>query len=161
MARPRTDQGLMPSLIDRLTDPDSGGTAAVRGYGPAQMMDSVRADLESLFNTHDPSALVPAEYVEVHKSIVAYGLPDLPSLSTAAEFRRDDIARLIEEVIARFEPRLRDVRVILTEPDGPVMQHRIRFHIEAKLNVDPSPEVEFETILELSTGQASIRNPTD
>ncbi len=147
----------MPSLIDRLTDPDAGGSGTVRGYGHAQMMDSVRVDLEALFNTHDPSHSIPVEYVEVRSSIVAFGLPDLPSLSLAAEFRPQDIAHLIEEVIARYEPRLRDVRVMIVDPGDAPREHRIRFHIEARLNVDPSPEVEFETILELSTGQATIR----
>ena len=159
MARPKADQGLMPSLIDRLTDPESAGSALVRGYGPAQMMDAVRDDLEALFNTHDSSLFIPPEYVEVHKSILAYGLPDMPSLSKAADFRRDDIGRLIEEVIARHEPRLRDIRVVVVDSEGPATQNRIRFHIEARLNVDPSPEVEFETVLEMTTGQASISPP--
>jgi type VI secretion system protein ImpF len=160
MARPRTDHGLLPSLIDRLSDPESAVPGRSSGYSHEQVMDAVRRDLEALFNTHDPSTFVPAGYPEVHASIVAYGLPDFPSLSSVATFRREDIGLLIEEAIARFEPRLRDVRVLFADPSGDAAQYQIRFHIEALLNVDPSPEVEFETILELSTGQASIRPGT-
>ena len=147
----------MPSLLDRLAGTELDGAGMIRGYGPLEMMNSVRRDLENLFNTHNPATFVPQEYVEVHKSIVAYGMPDLPSLSSAAAFRREDILRVIEQVIADHEPRLRDVRVMLVDNASTAEQHRVRFHIEARLDVDPSPEVEFETVLELSTGQASVR----
>jgi hypothetical protein len=33
----------------------------------------------------------------------------------------------------------------------------VRFHIDARLNVDPAPEVSFETVVELITGHASIK----
>jgi type VI secretion system protein ImpF len=157
LARPTREQVLMPSLIDRLADPDLSGPGMLADFDVTRMMDSVRRDLEDLFNSHDPIGPVPAEYREVRSSILSYGLPDLPSLTSSTGFRKEAVGRVIEEVIARHEPRLRDVRVVMAEPGGDLVRHRIRFHIEARLNVDPSPEVEFETILELSTGQASIR----
>ena len=158
MARPSNhSQGLMPSLLDRLIDPESMGPGPVSGYGIARMKDVVRRDLEFLFNTHDPSGMVPPEFREVRSSVVAYGLPDLPWISTLPQFRREDLARMIEEAIARHEPRLREVRVVVSEGNHDGIDHRIRLNIEARLNVEPSPEVEFETVLELSTGQASIR----
>ena len=33
----------------------------------------------------------------------------------------------------------------------------VKFHIDARLRVEPSPEVGFETTLELTTGHASIK----
>jgi type VI secretion system protein ImpF len=146
----------MPSLLERLTDPGLLGTGILGEFNTSRMMNSVRRDLEDLFNTHDSASPAAKEYPQVRSSIVAYGLPDLPSLSATTRFQPGDVGRLIEELIARHEPRLRDVRVIMSEPDKDA-QHRIRFRIEARLNVDPSPGVEFETILELATGQASIR----
>jgi type VI secretion system protein ImpF len=154
MARVNVNPGLMPSLLDRMIDPESEGTAWQRGYSPRQMMEAVRRDLEDLFNTHQSELDIPEGYEEVRKSIVAYGLPDLPSIYAVAAERRQDIRQLIADVIARFEPRLRDVRVIMVESKE--VERRVRFHIEARLNVEPSPEVAFETILELTTGQASI-----
>ena len=50
----------MPSVLDRLIDPDSDGTAWQRGYGVEQMIDAVRRDLEDLLNTHRIVADIPA-----------------------------------------------------------------------------------------------------
>lgn len=156
MARVDPNQGLMPSILDRLIDPDSAGTTWLRGYGVDQMLDAVRRDLEDLFNTHDARIDLPGGLPEVERSILAYGLPDLPSLYIAAGRRKEDIGRLLEGIIRQFEPRLLDIKARLIE-GGTEKERRVRFHIEARLAVDPSPEVAFETVLELATGQTSIR----
>lgn len=148
---------LMPSLLDRLLDPHSMGTSGRPGYGLQQMIDSVRADLEDLLNTRCPTRAVPRAFPEVQNSIVTYGLPDFASLSAATLGEREDIGRVIEELIARFEPRLRQIRATIVEVDDGDDRH-VRFHIDARLCVDPSPEVAFDTILELTTGQASIQS---
>lgn len=148
--------GLMPSLVDRLTDPDSEGTGWQRGYSARQMLEAVRRDLEDLFNTHQSEVDLPADFVQVRDSLLTYGLPDLASIVRVAGNRGQTIRELIAAAVTRFEPRLRDVRVILSE-GAEKGDRRVRFQIEASLNVDPSPEVAFETVLELSTGQASIR----
>jgi type VI secretion system protein ImpF len=150
------NSGLIPSVLDRLIDPDSEGTSWQQGYSPRQMMEAVRRDLEDLFNTHQSSVSVPEGYREVLNSVVAFGLPDLAFLYHMSKNRGQDLPRVIAEIVTRFEPRLRDVRVIMIDPLHKV-EHRARFQIEAGLNVDPSPEVAFETILELTTGQTSIR----
>ena len=49
-------QGLMPSILDRLIDPDSAGTDARRGYGLTQMLEVIRRDLEDLLNTRQSIA---------------------------------------------------------------------------------------------------------
>lgn len=151
----------MPSVLDRLTDPEStSGSGQARGYTPQQMMDAVRRDLEELLNSHETTEAIPSGYPEVRSSIVAYGLPDMTSLAVLAAARNETIGRIIERIVARHEPRLRDVRVMVAEKPGEAASTRLRFQIEARLNVDPSPEVEFETILELTTGQALIRQGT-
>ncbi len=157
---PASLQGLMPSLLDRLIDPDSMGAGATRGYTVEQMRDAVRRDLEALFNTHDPGSRVPEAFTEVRNSVVTYGLPDITWASTIAGYQPADLARIIEQAINRHEPRLRDLRVVVTkdDPKADSAHHQVCLHVEARLNVDPSPEVEFETILELSTGHASIRS---
>ena len=48
MARIASQEGLKPSIIDRLIDPESEGTSWRRGYSVEQMIDSVRKDLEDL-----------------------------------------------------------------------------------------------------------------
>ena len=50
-----------------------------------------------------------------------------------------------------------DVRATVVEQNS-LNGRTVRFHIDAQLNVDPAPEVAFETLVELTTGRASIQN---
>ena len=68
---------------------------------------------------------------------------------------RAAIGRVLETIILRHEPRLRDVRATLLEGDK-ATQRMVKFRVEARLRVEPSPEVAFDTILELTTGHSSI-----
>lgn len=150
------NQGLMPSLLDRLIDPDSEGTVARRGYSIEQMYRTVQRDLEDLLNTRHTAYGVPEEYVELHRSVYGYGLPDLVSLNQLTDSERGRIASVIEQVIDRFEPRLKNVRVtIISDETG--KQTTVRFHIQARLALDPAPEVAFDTVLELTTGHYDVR----
>src|ERR1700687_4615516 len=99
-------QRLMPSILDRLIDPESEGTAGGHGYSVVQMIDVVRRDLEDLLNTRQSNAGIPEVFVEVHNSIIGYGLPDLIALKALSSAQREEIGRVIEEIIGRFEPRL-------------------------------------------------------
>ena len=149
-------QGLMPSIIDRLIDPGSGGTAWRRGYGLEQMIQAVQRDLEDLLNTRQSHEGLPLEFKEVHNSIVAYGLPDLNSINAVTSTQRQQIGRLIEAIIARFEPRLKDIKATLVE-GGDNKARSVKFRVDARMRVDPAPEVAFDTILELTTGHYSIK----
>jgi type VI secretion system protein ImpF len=156
MARIDPQQGLMPSLIDRLIDPDSGGTAWRRGYGVEQMVEAVHRDLEELLNTRQSDMGIPGHFEQVHNSIVGYGLPDLTSLNAVTSAEREQIGRVIEAVIGQFEPRLRDVRATLLDPGTELQERTVRFRVDARLCVDPAPEVAFDTVLELTTGHYSV-----
>jgi type VI secretion system protein ImpF len=152
-------QGLMPSLLDRLIDPDAAGTAWQYGYGADQIVTAVRRDLEELLNTRQPERDVPQEFVEVHRSVVTFGLPDISTLAAETAQQREEIGRLIEARISLFEPRLRDVRATLLDP-ATRLDRAVRFRVDARLNVDPAPEIAFDTILELTTGHYSVK-PAD
>jgi type VI secretion system protein ImpF len=155
---PRVDpnQGLMPSLLDRLIDPDAEGTVGRHGYDLQQVIDAVRRDLEDLLNTHPSYTDIPEEWAELRSSVLLFGLPDLVSVTVRSHSDREEICRIVESIIQRFEPRLRNVRAVLRDsPEG--QERHVRFHIEGQLNVDPAPEVSFETVLELTTGHASIQ----
>jgi len=156
MSRLNPQQGLMPSIIDRLVDPETSGTAWRRGYELQQVVDAVRRDLEDLLNTHQVYQEKLTEWPELSASLLTYGLPDLASMDAITPEQRQGIGKTIEAIIARFEPRLRNVRANLVE-SGLGVDRTVRFHIDAQLNVDPAPEVAFETILELSTGHATIK----
>jgi type VI secretion system protein ImpF len=146
----------MPSLLDRLLDPASQGTLDRPWYGVTQMAEAVQRDLEELLNTHQTHQGLLDGFPEAQRSVLAYGLPDLPSLKAHAGQQREDVARAIEAVVRLFEPRLSDVRAEpLGEPDE--KDRNLRFRIRAKLRVEPAPEVAFETTLELTTGHYSVR----
>src|SRR5437660_12020505 len=128
MSRTDPNLGILPSFLDRLIDPDSGGTSWRRGYGVEQMTDAVRRDLEDLLNTRQSHTGLPEAFKEVHQSLIAYGLPDLTSLNAFTAQQRSDIAGVIESAVAQFEPRLKDVRVQLLDP-GDLKQRTLRFRI--------------------------------
>src|SRR5262249_35838986 len=149
MPRNNPQEGLLPSIIDRLIDPESQGTSWRQGYDLELMINAIRRDLEELLNAHPPYNEIPEEWVEVKHSGLTFGLPDLMSVSRETTSSREELGTIVEAVIARFEPRLRNVRAILVEsPDG--TERDVRFHIDAEINVDPAPAVAFETILELT-----------
>src|SRR5437763_9691271 len=100
MSRIDSNQALMPSVLDRLIDPDSAGTAWRRGYGVEQMIEAVRRDVEDLLNTRQSHVGLSADYHEVNNSVIAYGLPDLTSLSAITSQQQEDIGRVIEASIA-------------------------------------------------------------
>lgn len=158
MAKTAAEQGVTPSLLDRLIDPDSAGTQSRRGYGIEQMVAVVRRDLEELLNTRLGIIHLPDEFPELHTSPLAFGLPDFGSVKTASPQSRQAIGHSIEEIIERFEPRLIDVRVHLVSDPRASDQLAVRFQIEAKMRIAPFPDVSFETVMELTTGSASVKD---
>jgi type VI secretion system protein ImpF len=155
VSRFENSQGLMPSMVDRLIDPESGGTSARRGYGLEQMVEVVRRDLEDLLNTRQSFSNIPPEFDYLRKSVLAYGLPDFTSMSASTNEERGKLGAIIERIVEQHEPRLKSVRALLVKSETDARS--VRFHIEARLRVEPSPEVGFETTLELTTGHASIQ----
>jgi type VI secretion system protein ImpF len=155
MSRIDPHQGLMPSLLDRLIDPEADGTSWQHGYSVQQMVAAVFRDLEELLNTRQTAVGIPPEFAEVRDSIVAYGMPDLTTIAAVTPEQRAAIGRVLEDMIQRFEPRLRDIRAILLDP-GQAIKRTVKFRIEARMRVEPAPEVAFDTILELTTGHSTL-----
>jgi type VI secretion system protein ImpF len=149
-------QALMPSVLDRLIDPDSAGTVARRGYGINQMTEAVRRDLTDLLNTRLSCQGVSPEFDELLRSIFGFGLPDLTSLNAITPKDREGIGHIIEATVALFEPRLKDVRASVVDP-GDSLERTVRFRIDARLCLDPAPAVAFDTILELTTGRYDVK----
>ncbi len=116
----------------------------------------VRRDLEDLLNTRQSSHSVPPGFEEVLRSLVAFGMPDLTALDAISAQQREDIGRVLEKVVEQFEPRLREVRAVLVE-GGETKLRTLRFRIDARLRVEPAPEVAFETVLELASGLSAVR----
>jgi type VI secretion system protein ImpF len=157
MARQTTQLGLQPSILDRLIDPESAGTTILTGYNVEKMYAAVLRDLEDLLNTRRTSPNDFADDPELKYSILTYGLPDYVSAEALSAGQRQEIGRGIQKVVEQCEPRLRDVRVTLLTTDEVSVKQTLRFRVSARLNVDPSPDVTFETILEMASGHYQVK----
>ena len=155
MATNVSEQTLLPSVLDRLIDPNSLGTSSQPWYSIDQLMNAVKRDIIALLNSRQTHQGLLDDYPECRESLLTFGLPDFTTLDASTAVRRADIGRQLEDVIRRFEPRLRDVRVTLTEPVD-VRQRTLRYRVEAMMNIDAAPNVAFEVILELATGQYDV-----
>ena len=158
MAQLDLPSALMPSLLDRLLDPDSMGTRAQPGYTLSQIVESVHKDLEDLLNTRRSVEVVGAHFVELARSVATFGLPDLTSVAGSTLGKQEAIGHLIEKAIELHEPRLRNVRAKAVR--SRTQDLRVRYHIDAELVVDPAPAVTFETVVEMTTGHVSVQEET-
>jgi type VI secretion system protein ImpF len=161
MPPPQIQTGLAPSVLDRLIDPESAGTAIMTGYSSEKMYRAVLRDLEDLLNTRRTAGTLPPSLDEVSSSIVAYGLPDITSAEAGSTMARQDIATAIRAVIDRFEPRLQDVSVVLLNPEDDIVRQSVKFRVDARLAVDPYPDIAFDTILEMGTGHYVVAPTTN
>jgi type VI secretion system protein ImpF len=150
---------LKPSVLDRLIGADRRWDGN-RPTGWADSLEVVKRsllrDLQWLLNTRQIS--IPAEdpHELLARSVYNFGLPDITALSAESSETPARLRRFIEETVERFEPRLTDVRVTLSDV-GDSTRRRVQFLIEADLNIDPEPErVEFDTVLELSSGKFAV-----
>jgi type VI secretion system protein ImpF len=156
MSQPTSSpEGLMPSVLDRLIDPESSGTAWRHGYGVEQMTAVIHRDLEDLLNTRQTHGQELTRFPVLEDSILHSGLPDLASLAAVTVEQRQAIARVLEASVARHEPRLRDIHASLLDEEAR-LDRTVRFRIEAKLCVDPAPAVAFDALLELTTGRYTV-----
>ena len=160
MPRPDSQDPLLPSLIDRLIDrdPDVSTEPAWRqSQNLREYEQSVLRDLEALLNTRQTVADLPADFGETSQSILTYGLPEFLSITAGSPHERERLAQAVQQVIAQFEPRLRQVNVHVKEPTGP-HDRTIRMAIDALLWVEPNPlPITFDTLLQPSSGQCKVQ----
>jgi type VI secretion system protein ImpF len=160
MARWEPEQTVTQSVLDRLIDrdPASNSEASLtRAQSVRQLKVSLRRDLEWLLNSRRTPEAVNGEYQELEQSLYNFGLPDVTSLSWDSSRDRSRLARMIEQVLHTFEPRLSGVRVVAADATAGA-QHVMRFQIEGLLDMDPSPEhISFDTLLQLSSGEYQVK----
>src|SRR3954454_17631992 len=118
MAEIRTDQLLLPSVLDRLIDHDPQvrkEAAQNRNQLLRDLKQAVRRDLENLLNTRIRCVPWPAELKELKQSMVNYGIPDLTGASLGSGKEREEFRRTVQAVIAIYEPRLKKLSVSLRD----------------------------------------------
>jgi len=152
---------LRPSVFDRLMGPR--GVTAPRGQlggiGLRELYAVVCRDLEWLLNSKRWFPEPLADLPEASESILTYGLPDLSTYSWRNSADATGIARMIEDVIRRFEPRLWARTVQVTPlPRGEVDDFSLHFRIDAVLQVEPiRAPVSFDTDVDFDASRITVR----
>lgn len=143
------------SLLDRLFDdePDESESKSSLPCDLENLKVIVSRDLENLLNTR--SELTPLDvekYVELRRSVLTYGLPDFSTLNPNSVEDHQKVCEAVADVIARFEPRLKQIAVQLNSSSAEQARQEFSFQINALLMTDREPEnVVFNAVLEAST----------
>lgn len=102
-------------LFDRLSDEDFLAMDVRES-----VKQSIRKDIESLLNSKLHWCVWPEWYEELDNSLMAYGLPDFSSMPLSSQDGRENLCRIVERTIRRFEPRFVDVRVHTVDSEQPL-----------------------------------------
>lgn len=164
MAEIRSDQLLLPSVLDRLIDHDPEvreEAARSRHQLLRDLKQAVRRDLENLLNTRVRCVSWSTELKELKQSMVNFGIPDLTGAALGSQKGREEFRRSIQAVISIFEPRLKKPVVSLRGNEESI-DRTIRFHIDAVLHAEPAPEpVSYDSTLLLTTGMFEVKGESD
>jgi type VI secretion system protein ImpF len=127
-----------------------------RRISMARLRECVCRDLATLLSStsldaaYDLSALA-----EVRRSVLNYGMPSLAGRSVKSlDLRR--IARIVEDAIKQFEPRLTQVRVT---PDAERADDEHEFHLRIDAELWSQPAVQrlvLRTRISTESGQATV-----
>jgi type VI secretion system protein ImpF len=156
--REHTPPHLRTSILDRLVDEAPGVSSEPvqdKMLSVAQIRSSVMRNLENLLNTRRQILQPESGFPETADSLYAYGVADFTSQNPNSSGVQQQLRRDIERAIARFEPRLRNVRVHLETTTH--HQRQLRFHVTAMLVVEPINEpVSFDTYFDVNRSECVI-----
>jgi type VI secretion system protein ImpF len=160
MARVREDQPLVMSILDRLIDDNPQSQQELpksRNQVLRDLKQAVGRDLENLLNTRWRCLTWPPNLDDLDVSLVNYGIPDFTGAHMSLPSEREELRRLIEQVIRRYEPRFKSVTVTLRE-NKDEFDRTLRFRIDAVLYAEPAPEpVIFDSMLEPTSANFEIK----
>ena len=159
--RTQPNSAVTLSVLDRLSDNDPRSPSVeaplTRAESVRILRSAVRRDLEWLLNSRrcpdDPGSAMP----ETENSVFNYGLPDFSTYAIAAAKDQVKLVRVLQAAVKVFEPRLANVRIVALEI-SPKGLRTMKIRIEGLLLMDPAPEhISFDTTLQLTTGDFSIK----
>jgi type VI secretion system protein ImpF len=162
MPEPKPMRGAKALLFERLVDdnPHTPGEAQpFRSYGVGALRASVQRELMSLLNTRCPRPGGPLHGDGLDRTILDYGVPDLSPFGPANPTDMGRLAQILEQAIALYEPRLRQVRVEIQPAKN--SQSSAVGSISANLVVGSVNEpVSFPLVLSLKTGEVVVGDLT-
>ena len=140
-------------ILDRLLQGDNIEIDGNFDRAIQVLRESVRRDLEILFNTRPYYRALPDEFGELRSSLIAFGLPELQVQNLGGASQQEECRARIEDAIRRFEPRLRDVSVEILESDPDARERTLRFRIDAVMDVAETAEaVVYDTFVDPVSG---------
>ena len=152
--------GISMSLLDRLLDerPDQQRDAPIAAAeAVGRLRRAVHRDLEALLNARRPWRSVPTALRALRTSPVTFGLPDFTAGAYNDRRQREVLRAEIETTLRRFEPRLDEIRVHLTEDNSP-LRATLMLRIEAVLLMDPVSEpITFDTTIDVTTADVVLQ----
>lgn len=162
MAELTTQERLQPSLLDRLTDEEPTKPVESRErrvISASRLRECVTRDIAWLLNTVNfGTEDVLADYPDVARSVINFGIPDL----TGAAFAGVDAATLqrqLREALRTFEPRLTPdtLQVKVAADTGRMDEHSLSFRIESEMWAQPLPlNLYLKTEVDLQTGHFNV-----
>jgi type VI secretion system protein ImpF len=153
LARARQEVLVTQSLIDRLCDIEPWPES--RSASISMFQQSLRRDIEWLLNTRKPHLEGIEAYPLTSGSVLHFGLPDSRVFGSSAAANSGALARVIEECIEEFEPRILEPHVTLTLSDN--VNRSLRFQVEGKIIYEEmEEEIHLDTVLELISGQYEV-----
>lgn len=118
--------------------------------------DSVKRDLEWLFNTRRTFDARIAEHTQVRSSVYAYGLPDITSVNIGSVNDQRKLVDLMGESVRLFERRLKNVSIEFQPIVGG--SRSLQFTISGVLLMDPAPEeVRIDTVLDAASAKYEVK----
>src|SRR5262245_1792488 len=138
-----SDVRVQLSVLDRLLDDapkqkeDPPVTAAQTNR---RLREAVRRDLEWLLNTRCIID-VGEEFEEIKSSVYTYGLPDFTSFGFGSKQTALRVRLALEQAIATFEPRLKNVTVTPVATEKEEEKRILRFLIAGVLRIEPAPDL--------------------
>lgn len=140
-------------LFDRLVDTEprvDRESRPLRTLDRAGLKESVRRELELLFNTRSPVPVhrIPGE----PRSVINYGIPDLAVYSPQNPDHRVELAEIIRRAAAVYEPRLVNVKVRIVPVPGRYLA--VGAQIEGAVVIDGVPE---QVSFEMQPGDGRMR----
>ena len=150
---------LYPSLLDRLVDDEPGRATEARENRSAtlqRLRENVLRDLNWLFNATQSSIDFDGDPV-LAGSVINFGLPPLAG-RPASQYDLGELARVLREVILRFEPRIIAHTLKVTAENNKGDTHNVLgFRIEGQLWSQPIPlEIYMRTEIDLESGLTQV-----
>jgi len=160
MAEALSRDRLYPSLLDRLLDDEPGKLSEPRENRAAtlaRLRENVLRDLNWLFNATQSSLDFDGDAM-MAGSVINYGMPPLAG-RPASQYDLTELARVLREVILRFEPRILPHTLKVSAEASKGDAHNVLgFRIEGQLWSQPVPlEIYMRTEIDLESGLTQVR----